>query len=360
MDTIFDYIKWLGGYTFDEVKFNKVDQLILSTLCYISFEDFYNKEESLSEIAKRVLANPFSYELYRVEEDVELLKALATSKRFGTLTLTKPIARTTDLDSSEITQFAAMTLYDERTLYVCFRGTDSTLVGWKEDFEMAFSDAVPADIEGVKYLNEVAKKYSDKNIILTGHSKGGHIASYSYVNTSKEIKERVIACYNNDGPGFMSVENKIDDKMITIVPESSIIGMLLNYNENYLVVKSSTFSILQHNPYSWVLDGPEFAYSERTKSSIYLDSVVHSWLRNISKAHREVFIDTLFDILGVTKATSFHGFTAKLIRNIPEITKKLNDLDSEDKKMIITIIKALASAGFEELKIKENPNEIKE
>lgn len=360
MDTLFDYLKWIGPYSFKEVEFNIVDQLILSTLSYIRFEDFYSKEESLETIAPRVLEGGFSLEKYRVKEDEELLIALSKTKRYKNLILTNPESKSTTIESEEATQFGAMTLYDDEFLYILFRGTDSTLVGWKEDFEMSFSEAVPADMDGARYLDRIANIYSNKKIVITGHSKGGHIATYSYVTAKEEIKERVIACYNNDGPGFNSEKLRamLDEKTITIVPESSIVGMLMSYNDEYKVVKSSSFSIFQHNPYTWVLNGPDFLYTERTTSSLYLDKVTHSWLEGLSKEHRELFVDTFFEIVGTTKATSFHGITQKLIANMPQMTKKLISLDAEDKKMLLYIADKFRKATMEELdqKKKKEPH----
>ena len=348
MDSLFDYIKWIGPYTFKEVKPNTVDQLLLATLCYIHFESFYKEEETLKSIAPRILDGGFSYDKFRVEDDVRLLEGISKANRFKNLILTTPKANITSIESESAKQFGAISLYDEEMLYICFRGTDATLVGWKEDFNMSFTDAVPADLEGLEYLEATADRFPDKKIIVTGHSKGGHVATYSYINAREDIKKRVLACYNNDGPGFGSEElsRKLDEKTHTIVPESSIIGMLMSYSESYKVVKSNTILIFQHNPYTWELSGPDFAYTERTSSSIYFDKVIHSWLKEISKEHREFFVDTLFDILNTTKATSFHGFTAKILKNIPQITKKVNELEPEDKKMIAHILKELFKSGI--------------
>lgn len=348
MDSIFDYIKWIGRYSFDEVKFNNIDQLVLATLCYVRFESFYKNEETLSSIAPRILEGGFSYDKCRVEEDMLLLEKTSASKRYGDLVLSSPKANITSIDSDVIKQFAGICFYDDRFLYICFRGTDATMVGWKEDFNMSFVDAVPADIDGLEYLNMIASIFPDKRIIITGHSKGGHVATYSYLMADSSIKDRVVACYNNDGPGFGSEEmiKLLDNKVHTIIPESSIIGMLMSHSEEYDVVGSSTFFIFQHNPYTWNLDGPDFAYTARTGSSIYLDKVIHNWLKGISKEHREFFVDTIFEILNTTKATTFHGFMSKLIKNIPQITKRINELKPEDKKMIGYMLKELMKCSL--------------
>ncbi len=162
-------------------------------------------------------------------------------------------------------QFSAMTLeLDNHTAYIAFRGTDDHIVGWKEDFKMSFMDVVPAQKKALDYVNAVASKY--RNIYIGGHSKGGNLAVYSAVFADKRVKNKIVAVFNNDGPGFkqrlLSTPEYLDitDRIITLVPQSSVVGMLLEHEESYSVVRSTQKGVLQHDGFSWEVMGADFVY----------------------------------------------------------------------------------------------------
>jgi len=181
-------------------------------------------------------------------------------------------------------QFCAVTIFlNEDTAYIAFRGTDVTLVGWKEDFNMAFKSPVPSQEEAVRYVAEVAENFKGK-LLLGGHSKGGNLAVYVYAKLNRQLKDRIIKVYSHDGPGFK--ENAIDtlelessQKIVEkTVPQSSVIGMLLESQEQYSIVKSNRTGLLQHDPFSWVIEGDHFIFVERlTKNAKYMDKSLHNW-----------------------------------------------------------------------------------
>ena len=158
MADMLDYVAWRGDIEFTQMPVNPVDALIFSTLSYIQFEDIVpdNPMQSISlqEAAAGLfsLADPAAR--VRVKKDLELLKAVAESARFDNIRMS---FYRSILIPEEDTQFAAVTIFlEDGSAYIAFRGTDNTLTGWKEDFNMAFSDSVPAQRAAAAYTEEFA------------------------------------------------------------------------------------------------------------------------------------------------------------------------------------------------------------
>lgn len=352
MDNIIDYVKQNGNYSFDEEPINHVDQMVLAMISYNTLEDFYSPNDTLSSVSNRAVEKGFTSAFYRDKKDVELMVTASFTKRFGELKIYNPVGIITDINSDEKTQFGAMTFYDDKRAIVCYRGTDLSFVGWKEDMNMSLMKSVPADIKGLEYLEKAYNHFKDKEIYVTGQSKGGHVSVYSFLNARNEIKDRIVACYNFDGPGFASIDSNafLDEKIHTIIPETSIVGMLLCHSEKYTVVKSKAYLIMQHDPYSWYVKGRDFEYTKRSITSVYLDKVTHKWLQGITDEKRERFIDAFFDILSSADTSSFRGYAQSVIKNFPKVTKKINTLNSEDKEVLSFMLKKFGEALFEELK----------
>lgn len=232
------------------------------------------------------------------------------------------------------------------TIYIAFKGTDNNLFGWKEDFNLCFMSEIPSQLEAVKYVNNIKRKY--KNIIIGGHSKGGNLAIYAAVKCKEKIKKRIKYVYNNDGPGFLeeftSSPNylKILPKIISIVPETSIIGMLLTHQGEYKVIKSSTQGIWQHDPLSWqVINNSFITIKEVDETSNKINNMLNEWLRKITKQERELFINTLFQILEKNKIETIAELSQMSLIKIPSLVKSFKNLDEESRKLMINLLKDL-------------------
>lgn len=309
MGNIMDYLKWRGDVLFSEKGINEVDNLILAYLSYVDFDgivpDMYKSSGiSLKDASKRfwdihteeeVLA-----EVNMTKMAAVVMREMARCPRFSDITLSKYVNH---IDEKEMKQFSAMCMeVSENQTYVAFRGTDATIVGWKEDFNMSFV-TVPAQKEAVDYLNFVGSMIPGK-LWIGGHSKGGNLAVYASVKTMDVIKDKIAAVYNNDGPGFSKSMittdsyKEIRHKIHTFVPKSSVIGMLLEHEEEYVIVDSTETGIKQHDPMSWCVSGPCFIYEDRrTSDSIIFDTATHAWIASMSYEQREEFVDTLFQML---------------------------------------------------------------
>lgn len=347
MANIEDYILWRGDLTVNQAPFNNVDNLILSNLIYIVFKDIvpelYDNNSRYITIRDAIdnmkIHTEGKYRV-RVSKDAEMAVKLAETNRFGNMKLMYYVDK---YDENIETQFAAFTvIMEDNTAYIAFRGTDMSLVGWKEDFNMSFMDKVPAQKEALKYLQTVASLI-DIPLRVGGHSKGGNLAVYSAINIDKSIQQRIIKIYNNDGPGFKSniLETEeykiIQGKIDTIVPQTSIIGMLLEHEEEYIVIKSNETFIMQHDPYSWEVMGADFVkMNDTTPSSQIIDTTLRAWLNNMTIQQREQFVDIVWEVMRATKAKSFPEMAENLFTNALKIIKKINRLDDKSKEILST------------------------
>ncbi len=347
MANIIDYIVWRGDLTFNQAKFNEIDNLILSRVSYFPFDDLIEYDETIS--IKEAYERFKKLDLKKVkilqQEDLDLFPALAKCERFGNLFLKFYINKK---DKQQEKQFSAITIVlPDGTTYVSYRGTDNTIVGWKEDFNMSFMESVPAQLDAKNYLNEIAKHIIGA-LRVGGHSKGGNLAVYAAAFCNPEVQERIIEVYNNDGPGFfeeiIESENyqKILPKIHTYIPQTSIIGRLLNHQEEYTIVKSVEVGIYQHSLYSWELLGPKFInLNELTKESEFIDKTLKIWLKTVDAEQREKFWKAFFEILSSTNADTLSEISENWFKNSKTILASYRGLDAESREIINKTIKSL-------------------
>lgn len=346
MSNIIDYLKWRGDISFSQVSLNEIDSLILSRLSYFPFDNLIDENEQITieEAYKRFIKNEKKGKILQ-EDDLDLFPLLAQSERFKNLNISDYINK---LDKEQEKQFSAITIFlPNELIYVSFRGTDNTLIGWKEDFNMSFSSHVPSQKESVKYLNEITRKYNG-DIIVGGHSKGGNLAVYASTFASENTKNRIREIYNEDGPGFddditCTEEYKtMITKVHTYIPQSSVIGRLLNHEEAYTVVQSVANGIMQHDLYSWQVLGSKFiSLAEVTNGSQFVDETIKGWVKEVSPEQRAQFIDTVFEILSSTDASTLSELSSKKFTTAKVLFKNYQNIDNESKKLISKTVKAL-------------------
>ena len=291
MKNFLDYLQD-NNKTFKESSFNNIDSLILAYLSYFHFPNTLTRLKDL-DISKTT----------KVEKNREFIKRVVTSNRYKDIESCFYVEDTNDLIEK---QFSAVTfLLPNNTMYISFRGTDSTLTGWKEDFNMAFMLPVPAQKEALNYVEKITKLIPRK-FYIGGHSKGGNLAVYAGCNLSNNLSTRIIKIYSHDGPGFIkeflttSNYQNIKDKIEKIVPFSSIIGMLLYTNENYKIIKSSARGILEHDPFSWLINENNFIILKNlSDGTVFTNKVINDFLSSLSKKEREIFM-VLPKVCGLT------------------------------------------------------------
>ena len=305
MHDMFDYLEWRGDLSFRKIGPNPVDFLIFSTLSYIHFDGIVpetpNRKISLREAAVQFFSQKDFETKVRVKTDLKLLEAAADTDRFGEVGVS--FYRNV-FDPQEEKQFAAVTFYlGDGTALLTFRGTDRTLVGWKEDFNMMYRDSIPAQHEALRYLEEFALNRLEP-IRMTGHSKGGNLAVYAASKTEPEIQQRIVEIHNQDGPGFPEVMMSdhgylsIVPKIAAYVPESSIVGLLLERMEPHTVIKSKKIGPMQHDPYSWEIKRNDFIHKEHVSGgSQFVDQATTAWLTGMTPKERGELADMVYQIM---------------------------------------------------------------
>lgn len=351
MADLFDYLQWRGDIPFSQVPTTPVDNLIFSALVYIDFGGIVGEELTrsvpLKTAAEEFFALPDRESRIRVKNDIKLLQAISQTRRFRDVRLTFYRNR---LIPEEQTQFAAISfLLPDGSAFLAFRGTDYSLVGWKEDFNMSFQDTVPAQREALAYTQEFAGKMP-MIMRLGGHSKGGNLAVFAAAKAGYAIQHRIITIYNNDGPGF--TEYLMGDpgylavvpKIRTYIPESSVIGILLEHEEDYRVIKSRQLGPLQHELYSWEIMGGDFIYTEElSDESKFLDKAIKSWIKDMTKEERGHFIDTVYEMLSASGASTVQELIQP--QNVLSFFRQWNTDDRTRRLLTGELTEFLKAAG---------------
>ncbi len=350
MSNMLDYIRWRGDLPFSTVPPGEVDGLILAQLSMIRWEEGLEGSATLRFLIPLIREEPVAVG-FTAENDKKLLAAVETSERFGSLRISDYVHQ---LDERSEMQFGAVTLHlAEDAHYIAFRGTDNTVVGWKEDFNMAFSEPVPAQEAAVDYLERTARKYKGR-LWVGGHSKGGNLAMYAASCVSDSVRERITQIYNYDGPGLSDrmdaalLYSRIADRLRSFLPQGSVVGLLLAHPETYTVVKSNSIGVLQHDPYSWQAEGPCFLHmSGLNADSTRLDTAFRQWLSEMSDEDRTDLVDTLFEIINATEAKTFgREFWVGLSQNMLTVGKTIRELEPEKRSRVLKMITELGTLAM--------------
>ena len=345
MANILDYLDWRGDLTLAERGFNEVDNLLMAELCFLDFSGIvpadFSAPVSLPEAMQKYdAARPQETMGVLVPEQIpELGHKMAASRRFSDLTLCAYVSRT---DEETQTQFSALTaLLPDKTAYIAFRGTDDTIVGWKEDFNLAFLPVVPAQRMAAEYLAAAAAALPSHPLRVGGHSKGGNLAVFSAVHAPRHMVQRIQAVYNNDGPGFANhlLETAsfwyLKDRIHTFVPQDSVIGMLLEHDEDYQVVYSRQKGLQQHNPFSWCVLGNDFCYvRDISSTSRILDNSLREWIMDMTPDEREQLTDILFQLLNRTDAKTVRELAAGGPGTIFQMIQAFGGMSASQRSMM--------------------------
>ena len=348
-DNFLTYLKWRGDLLLKDYPFNEVDALILAELVYIDFEGIVpriGEEECISirEANKRYV-KAISREMLYYRDKELLFDQLAQSPRFADMTLSNYIS-TLNVEVQQ--QFAAMHINLMPNLtYIGFRGTDSTVTGWREDFNMSYMMPVPAQKSAVEYVNVTAKGMF-KKYWLGGHSKGGNLAIYAGVFCNPKIQKKLVKINSFDGPGFSQkmvgdmAYQQIEDRISAYVPENSIVGMLMEHEENYKVVQSSEFGLLQHEGFSWLVDRDAFVLAEDVGAfSKSFSITLKNWLAGMSTEQRKGVVDAFFDVFVQAGIQDFMEIANMDVKTAGALVKAVAKVPQEHRDRMGKLIKLL-------------------
>ena len=346
-----------GDKDFKNMPFNSADQLVFAGLSYTFFERFYTHPETLKSIGERILSLGFIGAGFREKGDMDILSSCMKSKVYSSAIVYAPYG---SIEESSLKQFGAVTFLFDDFAVVAFRGTDSSFIGWQEDISLSYREVIPAMDDGCNYLKDILLAI-DLPIYITGHSKGGTIALFSYLSLSKEEQERVLCVYNNDGPGLCipRLQRCKDSKVVTIVPESSVVGMLLYHAKEDYVVKASGLGAMQHNLYSWYVSDESLLYgTSRTRFSLFMEKAALDWVSVISFDERLALNNFVFSFLKASGDISFRGFLLRFIKKLNVFVSFLMKAPKEDKKLVKKTIYMFFISIFAHKGIKQIPQEI--
>lgn len=360
MANILDYLDWRGDLTFEKAEFNEVDNLILAQLVYVDFDGIVPSPESGERITVKEAAEIF-FEHHTEDEILAqvamtktaafVLKKMGESKRFANAKL---YGYVNDISKEEQSQFSVVCVaLGDRSVYVAFSGTDNTIIGWQENFNMGFLNETPGQLKAKAYLDNMIG-FRQRMVRVGGHSKGGNLSVYAAVKCKPSIKKRILAVYNNDGPGFRQEfldgddYKEISDRIKTVLPESSIVGLLLCHEKNYEVVQSTNSGVLQHDAMSWEVLGTQFVYlDELSSESMTVDNTIKTWLKQLDAGQRQEIVQSVFSLLEEANIHTIDDFYHSKWKAISDIMKAKSGLPEESQKLISEALKSLWKIGNE-------------
>ena len=357
MSTIFDYLKEVTYDSIYDRPFKELDVLALTELTYLPFGHIVPQGDTtgiqvrLSDAAELVdRTTNFTVS----HQHLQLVDELATSKRFKNIKLLNYVD---EYDPDVQKQFAAMAYRLTLDVYlVIFRGTDDTLIGWKEDFHMTYMDHVPAQKRAASYLQHVMKEFPKGRFLVAGHSKGGNLATYACSYLPDHLFERVDTIYSYDAPGLNQAiietegYQRTSPKIRRFVPQGSIVGMMLEVPEPTTIVKSRAFGgFAQHDAFTWEIKDHSFVtVSETSPDSQQTDLTLKQWVRETSEDERKKFFDTFFGIFLDAGITSINDLTdLKQLAKAKEILQNAQDLDPTEREMLERLAKQLIDTRFQ-------------
>ena len=351
MSTIFDYLKEVTYDSIYDRPFTELDVLALTELTYLPFGHIVPQGDTtgipvrLSD-AMELIERTTNFIV--TNQHLHLVDELATSKRFKNIKLLNYVD---EYDPDVQKQFAAMTYRLTMDVYlVIFRGTDDTLIGWKEDFHMTYMDHVPAQKRAASYLQHVMKEFPKGRFMVAGHSKGGNLAAYACTYLPDYLFERVDAIYCYDAPGLNKAiietegYQRVAHLIHRFVPQGSIVGMMLEVPEPATIVKSRAFGgFAQHDAFTWMVEKDTFVTLDQTSpDSQQTDETLKQWVREVPDSQLKKFFDTFFGLFLDAGITSINDLMdLKNFSKIKEIFQNAQDLDPTEREMLERLAKQL-------------------
>lgn len=351
MSNSFDYLLWRGDLTFSADGFNEVDGAILSAISYVDLGALSNVKNRLYNMMREYLPDR-KYDSQRMglmisSKNINKLFCLAAStKRFSGVRLTDYEAYTS---VDDMCQFAAMVYHlTNGEAVITFRGTDDTLVGWRENCAMSYLDQIPAQKRALDYLLSIAEKYPDKKLYLVGHSKGGNLAAYSFAMAPDEVRERVIRIYCYDSPGLHSDlankmrESEYRDRFVLIVPQSSFIGTMFDKCNDYTVVKSTSRGTAQHDTFNWEVKGHSYVRMTSLSSvGKRNEEQFNESLRDMTDEERKEIVDTLFSVIDSTGASNLSELADGKLKAVSTLMKNYTNLEKGKRDLVLGFVMRL-------------------
>ena len=359
MGNIMDYISWRGDLSFEQSQFNEVDNLILACFSYVNLDEISavtkQKGIGLKKLTKEFMKLHTMKELEADKSFIRLapfmMMEMAKSVRFGKCVVRNYV---NDIVTEAEQQFAAMEIVlEDGTSYVSFRGTDDTIIGWKEDFNLS-TGVVPAQKRAIEYLQKISE-HTDGMLRVGGHSKGGNLAIYGSV-MCKSAHEKILEIYSNDGPGFSREFQELPEmkemmpKIIRIIPEYSFIGTLLEHEKEPVIVASSSKGLLQHDGFSWEVQGPALVRRDSlNKTALRFIEILHKWIDGMDTEQKRLLIEDLFATLQASGYENLSEVQSGGLKSLAAMVKRVEKFAPESRGMMQELLTAICGGWLEQL-----------
>ena len=359
MGNIMDYISWRGDLSFAQSQFNEVDNLILACFSYVNLDGIpavtKQKGIGLKKLTEEFMKLHTMKELEADKSFIRLapfmMMEMAKSVRFGKCVVRNYV---NDIVTEAEQQFAAMEIVlEDGTSYVSFRGTDDTIIGWKEDFNLS-TGVVPAQKRAIEYLQKISE-HTDGMLRVGGHSKGGNLAIYGSV-MCKSAHEKILEIYSNDGPGFSREFQELPEtkemmpKIIRIIPEYSIIGTLLEHEKEPVIVASSSKGLLQHDGFSWEVQGPALVRRDSlNKTALRFIEILHKWIDGMDMEQKRLLIEDLFATLQASGYENLSEVQSGGLKSLAAMVKRVEKFAPESRGMMQELLTAICGGWLEQL-----------
>ena len=359
MGNIMDYISWRGDLSLEQSQFNEVDNLILACFSYVNLDGIpavtKQKGIGLKKLTEEFMKLHTMKELEADKSFIRLapfmMMKMAKSVRFGKCVVRNYV---NDIVTEAEQQFAAMEIVlEDGTSYVSFRGTDDTIIGWKEDFNLS-TGVVPAQKRAIEYLQKISE-HTDGMLRVGGHSKGGNLAIYGSV-MCKSAHEKILEIYSNDGPGFSREFQELPEmkemmpKIIRIIPEYSIIGTLLEHEKEPVIVASSSKGLLQHDGFSWEVQGPALVRRDSlNKTALRFIEILHKWIDGMDMEQKRLLIEDLFATLQASGYENLSEVQSGGLKSLAAMVKRVEKFAPESRGMMQELLTAICGGWLEQL-----------
>ncbi len=359
MGNIMDYISWRGDLTFAQSPFNEVDNLILACFSYVNLDRIpaVTRQKGI-ELKKLVKEFKKLHTIKELEADKSFIRLapfmmfdMAESVRFGNCVIRNYV---NEIVTEAEQQFSAVEIVlDDGTSYISFRGTDDTIIGWKEDFNLS-TGVVPAQERAVEYMQRISDKASGM-LRVGGHSKGGNLAIYGSV-MCKSVHDKILEIYSNDGPGFSKEFQESPEtaemmpKIIRIIPEYSIIGTLLEHEKQPIIVASTSRGLLQHDGFSWEVQGPGLVRRDSlNKTALRFIEILHKWIDGMDMEQKRLLIEDLFATLQASGYENLSEVQSGGLKSLAAMVKRLDKFAPESRGMMQELLTAICGGWLEQL-----------
>lgn len=364
---IIDYLKWRGDLSLKVDPFNEVDNLCIAQMSYTKFDKYLNVKDELTigELSDLYFSHHTVSEVKKSKSFVgsapQVLKQMSKTKRFSSM----KVHHFVSISNKEKTeQFCAFQVdLDSKTTYVVFRGTDDTLYGWQEDFNLSY-EITNAQKSSADYVNKYLK--GNRKYIFGGHSKGGNLAIFAATRAMKRIRKKITLIYSNDGPGLNDLFTNYDEiadlygRYIKIVPSFDFFGTLFDSEfADHIIIKSDELLMLQHDAMSWQVEGNRFIRANKLEpESLVIKKGMNDFLKDVNLEQRKEFVDFVFaalDELHVKNITDFNKVSFVALVNA---LKKLMSMDESTKKTATKLSKVFTDLiGYEANEVISNVSE---